>query len=351
MKMNEWLEEINRKEADILDKCMCEEKNDGVEMEEKRKLARQEQMVLEKIRKETKGYHRHFSRRAMLVFIAAAVLALGTVAVAAENGGKWLTQLLGFSQRTEQLEGGFVSINKSAECNGITITASQAIGDKNCQWIELDTNVLWSERKETYEDFDVKALAYLNGKACEDGTQYTSFYKKGEYLSIIVCLQEVENINEATIKVKVKGKRWLVQNDRDGIWKLSWKNNYKANVRTVVPKEPVEITESDGTKSLVHIDKIDISPISIRIKIHGDCVVAPELQSITFKDKSVMKIASSTGGTARETEDGKTTHFESFYSLDKFDIFNHDFPEESLKKMNLKNIDSVTIGGAKITID
>lgn len=354
MRMDEWLEEMDRKEADLLERHMDEMKSDSVKEEEEVRFARQEQMALEKIyaemNKETtdqiKGNRRHISRRAMFVLLAAAVLTIGTVAVAAENTGRWLDDFLGFSHKVDEKEDGFININKSVEHDGIRITAARSIGDKNCQWIELDTNILWTEINK-YVGWNIDVSVFFDGKVEDESRSLTTTSReKDGYLTFIAYISEVDNINHANIKLKVKGLD-SGKGKSNEVWKLSWTNNYEEKILTITPNKTIDVKDLDGTKYKTVIKKIEITPISVRICGEGEYTPLAKLESITLKDKTVLKVGNMTSSSVREEE----KKYVAFYSLNSSGMTGNTFSKESQKRMDLDNIDYITIEGTKFDVN
>lgn len=361
MRMDELLDELDQKEADLL--CIRLEqdnenkaKKERNEVSDEKRLNLQEQMVLEKIHgylekeerknlKEKAQQRGHFRKKRWVVLAVAAVFLMGTVVVAAAEPGKWLADILGFSENVEETGNGCIMINKSTKCDGITITAAQAIGDRDCQWIEIDTDIPFDNKKEEYYRFEENAVSVSTKKESTDtGGRLTKSYSKNGFLSFIIYIYDCKNVNHAKINIKL-GKLYQYEKSSKnpilvsaGQWELSWKNDYSENAVTKKTDTVIEVEEADRSKSQVTIETIEISPVSLRIsaKKKSSTIIEEtggkeiEVEEIVLKDGTILDCRQNT---ICKMKDRNLDIMVSFHDL---------------RKLNVADIDYIVMEGTKI---
>lgn len=384
MRMDELLDEIYAEEANLL-----QLENEEADMKDT--LLRQERLVLQKIREEQsenrKGENRkeedrknieienrkqkrsktveleNFSeetihkstpkrkrikKKRLFLILAAAVMMFGSVVSASRyyDLDIRLEKMVGSSNVMKDLSGGFVEVGVSDTDDNITITATQAIGDKNSQWIVLDTNIPWTVGEEGYymiadTNFD---FSKRRNQATETCGYYVEPYNNNGLVSFLVSA-EVEGINRLyvslncqTIMVEYEGgERHVVS---DGSWKLEWKNKYTGNAHTIYPMKMAEFKDDKGNSFTGLVYKIEFSPLIIRAEIVKNPMEKSntqleniEITSVTLKDGTVLPARMSQSGSSNNT------------------FLDTSISYESMGKVNLSEVETITVGGVEIELD
>lgn len=337
-----WMDEINNSEADVLENSFNEISAETA-FNEENLLKKQEELTMNKIRaeleKETQATAKHktftrFSRKKFVVLAAAAVMMFSMVAFAREND--WdieMAEMLGLSGAMEELDGGYVKLDVADRDDGITVTAAQAIGDQNFQWIQVDTDVSWNVGEEGYYMFEEVEFDFRkkNGEFLEGGTTFYSYNNNG-MVSFMLHAEGVQKVNRAKVNIKL-GKLYRYESRdaegvlvSDGAWELSWRNYYASNTIT---KYPLKL--KDG----LLIRKIEISPVSMHaeaVKTRSkelDCIT---IEQITLEDGTVIA--------CRDVSSGNSNNV----LLDNFVVY------ENWESVDLEEIKSVTINGVEVEV-
>lgn len=348
----EMLDIVNDTEAEMLDKTLAELKNKKLQRRtEKLTLKVQKKLAMDKIyaqaHREGTLKFRYPGKRRIVLLMVVFIMALGVAVSAKEND--WdiqMAEMLGLSGVMEEMEGGYIKIDVSDTSDGITVTASQAIGDQNSQWLQLDTDVLWEVGTDGYYLFETVDEYYLDKKGMQISSagEFYSFNNNG-YVSFISYRTDTEKINRAKVEISAK-MLYAYENEEDeqgtlissGKWELSWKNFYSANTITRHPYKKVTIKGEQNGEFDCIIHKIEISPISIRLaawknplsKSMEKCYL--EIDSITLKDGTVLFCPVSVAGNHGNWD------LESFLSF------------QDIGQISINNIDYITVGGEKIEI-
>lgn len=362
----EMMQDINDKEADKLEK----EFNVNRKSVNKAELEKQEKLTVDKIYAEmekemvSKGQGEeksgnksvHFGRKRLVILIVAAVMMLGMVAFAKEND--WdieMAEILGLSGVMEELDGGYVKIGVSDIADGITVTATQGIGDQNSMWVQLDTDLKWDVGEEGYYLFDVadahwyKKDWYKGYDILTGGHQMYSYNNNGT-VSFMWYFTAYEDINRARIEIilgELRAYETLADDDEgyivsDGSWKLEWENCYASNTVSVRPYKKVTAQSEDSSRKIdCVVSEIEISPVSMQVKAwkspledigrSGD-VVYLSVDSITLKDGTEIIL------------DGWSSAETSNFKMDCF------FDFDDLRSVDIGEIDYITVGGKDIQI-
>ncbi len=351
----ELMEEINDTEADMIEKNLYDLEEESVDDVS---LKRQESLVLDKIHAELGEQHlteqtskgkkaskRKINKRKFVVLVAAAVMMFSMIVYARVN--EWdieFAKLIGLNGAMEELDGGFVKIDKSVKKGDITITAVQSIGDKNNQWIQFDTDVPWTigESEEEYymfEDVDIE-LNKLFGRAEGCSAMWYCYNNNGN-VSLLLQLSE-KDINRLNVNIKLKNLYQCNDADENSedilvsgeTWEFEWKNYYSSNTITRHPKTKID----DLT-----IDTIEVTPISIRVEATGSYSESDSerlwVDEITLSDGTIIPCIEEGGG----CRDGMYMHKEYFYGENLDDY-------ENYKCIDVDEIVSVTINGEEIEI-
>lgn len=350
MKRYELWEELLPEEAELLEEPEAEISQEASDAEIERR-AGQKRMTLARIR-----HSRQAGRRWRLpVWIAAAILVMGTLVSAAEND--WdlrLAQYLGVTEAVEYLDGGYIRLETRDTCDGITVSAVQSIGDKNSQWVQIDTSLPWEyEGEEGYYMFDEYRFQVLDGRGTpvSGGAYFYSFENEGS-VSFLLYAQGYEELNRRRIDIELgtlcayepqagnEEKKVVIS---EGNWRLSWENAYPANVKTAYPFSMVEQQFDDGTEVNCLIYKVEISPISIYVKglmnpfRKGDknryAHLVMEVDSVTLKDGTVIPL-----GGYNVAGSGSGGFVDCFLSLQEYGV------------LEVDQVSAITLGGKEIRI-
>ncbi|MBO5088753.1 MAG: hypothetical protein J6C01_08760 [Lachnospiraceae bacterium] len=341
--------------------------------EEKNIWKRQENLTLDKIRiemKESKGENqdenirrelhsdksqyivksvskrRLFGKRKAVVLVATFILMIGVVGFAKEHD--WdiqMADMLGISEAMEDLDGGYVKVGVSDTADDVTITAFQLIGDKNCMWVQLDTNVPWTVGKNGYYLFgdDTMNCYHQPSRGLPGGITYSSYDNNGS-VSFMLEFSDFNDINRATVDLwfsklvmyepmeNGNEKETIIS---DGEWCLKWDNYYAANTVEKNLFKVVKLQEA-GEQLTCVIREIEVSPVSIQIK---------GMKSPTVHTSSTFEILDSV-----ILEDG--TEIECFctqsgisnFAVEGF-VSRTDFPE-----IDMTQVEYIVIAGEKIKI-
>lgn len=364
MKMDELLDEIYQKEADLL-------KIEEEEQEIEETLLRQENIVLQRIRKEQsermeqkqgvkqnyivqfpakKKNGKRIKRKKIAVILVAAVMMFGSVVSASQyyDLDIRLEKMIGSGEVMKDLPGGFVQVGVSDTDKKVTLEATQTIGDKNSQWIVLDTNIPWKAGKDGYYMFEnMNLLFYKNSQKPEPGGYSVESYNNNGFVSFFVSA-EVKDINRLSVCIECSSilEYDSLEDDAkdgrvvsDGNWKLEWKNRYTGNANITYPMEMVEIFSENGTSFSALVYKIEHSPLNIRVEMIKNPTTKSstqmeliEIASVTLKDGTIVPANVSQSGSSNNTFLHTSISF------------------ESMGKINLEEVKSIRIGGEEIEL-
>lgn len=315
-------------------------------------LKRQEKLIMDRIAQEQqlerKSNIRFFGKRKFVLLVATFILMIGMVGFGKEHD--WdiqMADMLGFSDVMEELDGGYVKVDVSDTSDKITVTASQLIGDKNCMWVQLDTDVPWTVEEGGYYLFgDSNADCYCQSTKQLTGAQTFESFNHNGYISFMWQFEDYSDINRATIEIYasqlVEYKPLENEEDEqvtnvisDGIWELKWENCYAANTINRYPFKTVTLEDGEHELDCI-IREIEISPISIQIKgwknpLDDISHTYNLLEAVKLKDGTVIPCSSSVGGVSNFT-------VEAFLSKDYVPEF------------DMTEIEYVIIGGEDIKV-
>ena len=358
----EMMQEINDKEVVRLEKELKELSMDQTIMG-KKKLQRQEKLTIDKIYEEIERSEKQedqtrrgnasmrFAGKKLVLLVAAAVMMLGMVAFAKEND--WdieMAEMLGLSGVMEELDGGYVKIGTSDNSDGIKVTATQGIGDKNSMWVQLDTDLQWDVGEEGYYIFELADAHWYRGNNMLPGAHQMYSYNNNGTVSFMWYFTAYEDINRARVEIalsELRAYETLADEDEgyivsEGSWKLEWENRYASNIVSVRPYKKVTVHSEDGTNKLdCVIREIEISPVSMQVKawksplddigtLGNMCYLS--VDSIILKDGTKL------------TLDGWSSAGTSNFGMHCFYSF------EDMQAVATDEIDYITIGGEDIKV-
>ena len=345
MKKDEFLyeimDEVTVEEAEMLDRLVAREEKSFfgcLGRKEKKEWKKMKSLTMDKINGQMKEERISkvslFGRRRMVLLAAVLVMMLGIATVAKEKD--WdieMAERIGFSGAMENLEGGYVRIDKSVTKDDITITAVQSIGSQNCQWIQFDTNVPWETGEEGYYVFEDMSIDITTkrGKNIGYGAGLYSYDNNG-YVSFMLDVSGYEKINRANMHISL-GRLKQYENEyleggillSEGLWEFEWKNYYAANTIT---KHPYAVVDN------LLIYKTELSPISIHLEAVG--LPSQEhdyltVESVTLQDGTTVA--------CQEATNHGCTNKTFYHNLNLFE-----------QSIDLEKIQSVTVNGKEITL-
>ena len=301
--------------------------------------------------KKQRGYG--LFRKRSIVFIAVAVMIFGSFMYAKEVD--WdikMAEMLGLSSVMQEMGGGYVRIDESEKGEEVCVTATQAIGDQNSQWIQIDTDLHWQVGEGGYYLFDDVDLSITkkenSGRRKDNGCTIYSFNHNG-LVSFIFYIENCKKINRSYVDMKLTGiRQYQTADDEEGkqicsgCWNLKWKNSYVGNSITIHPFQWVSVKAEDGTDFHCLIHKLEITPVSLRIEGWKNPKEGKTetgfltVDSVTMKDGTVIVVDGFASGGNHDN-----LFVDAFLSFESI---------EGLKDLNLQDIDSVTVGGEKISV-
>ena len=293
-------------------------------------------------------------RKKWFVLAAAAVLVLGLgLTSAAKN--EWDISLLNFMGLSEadtlQLEGGEVQIDKSSSSNGITVTATTSIGDKNSAYVRIETDYVLPDTFNFETDYimpDNFSVTISDGADHNTKDYATTFmyYAENGKLCYLFSISNCENLNKSRIQLEMKNlylRHDLHNAEADaneellceGTWTLDWTYHYKSNAKVYRLLKPFE---NNGVT--YYLTQVEITPISIRMEAFrmpsdrsqtrpGDLI-----QKITYNDGTSLEITEDSSGGMRNG-----MFIDSFVDTQKMgDV------------IRTKEVKSITISGTEIPL-
>lgn len=319
------MDEMSMEESMLLDEVVLEDVT-SMEMHQRKvehnTLKRQKNLTMAKITQEQKKEQntniRLFSKRRIVLLVATFVLMIGMVSFAKEQD--WdiqMADMLGLSEAMEELDGGYVKVGVSDTSDDITVIVSQLIGDKNCMWVQLDTDVPWTVEEGGYYLFeDSSGDCYHRSDKLLTGAQTFQSFNNDGYISFMWQFEDYSDINRATIELHInqlveykpledeEGEE-VANVISEGAWELKWENYYAANTITRYPLK--KVTLQDGVTAInCVIREVEVSPISIQIKgwkSPWDDISHTHnlLEAVKLKDGTVISCDSSVGGVSNFT--------------------------------------------------
>ncbi|MBQ9984614.1 MAG: hypothetical protein IJP29_08490 [Lachnospiraceae bacterium] len=344
---NTW----KRQENLIMDKIRTEIKASRAEVNKKNTKRETHSDMLEQVTKPVSKC-RLFGKHKAVVLVAAFVLVLGMVGFAKERD--WdieMADMLGLSAVMEELDGGYVKIGASDKSDGITITATQGIGDKNSMWVQLDTDLSWDVGEDGYYVFEVSDGHWYKGTNFLTGGHQMYSYNNNGKVSFIWYFMGYEDINRARNEVylsEIRAYETLEDEDEGyivstGSWEFEWENCYAPNTVVVRPYKTVTMQSERSSNTMdCFVTEIEISPVSMwavawkspfeRFETSDD-IVYLSVDSITLTD-----------GTTIMLDNGFTTAGTNNFQADCFLNF------DDLQSVNVDEIDYITMGGEDIQV-
>lgn len=302
-------------------------------------------MTMDKIKNssnQSKSKGKIISLKKTVAIILASVLMISTLSFATDyfSFDTQLANLLNINGKNEYLiNGSGANINKSAEFNGLKITATQVISDKNSLYIilKLKTKDEFSHSFKSFNEFNFEVKS--NG-AYRPSSSATFKPIKSEdddpHTSTLLITMEQEDINNSDIRLtfndfgyspynKAKGEYGDFVTLIKGNWTLKFKLNCKDTSKTYVINKSYKINNRT-----VRIKTVTLSPLSVRIKSNGK--YNEFISKVTMKD-----------GTEYSGNDFFISNTSS-YSTIGMDLFGRSESYASFSKiLNPKDIKSITI--------
>lgn len=343
MRNAEYLDKLNREESDLIPETDFES-------------SRVKRKVSEKLQRRPK------KRKYRALLIAAVLVCLfGAVTAAAEGAGDvQFAKFLGLSYVMESLDGGYMQINESCRSGGITVTVSKSIGDKYSQWIKVDTDIPWEAEENQYYIFsDFGFYVYRapltvrveNGRLegagqslvrpCSGGSHLWAF-ENGGSVSFMIYAMDYDNLSSSIVEVSAED---ITLYDEDGTevktyqgsFSFMWRNCYEENVRKA-ETGTVTAEDADGRKVRVNINKLEISPVSVRVlgRVNSKEYTQLEIDYCILKDGSRIE-----GPENTVSGHGTFGRAEWFFSLEN---------QVRDGTVNGNDIDAVVINGKKFTV-
>lgn len=317
---------------------------------------RLEDKIMTAINEESKIIsYRKPRRKKWLLLASAAVLVLGLgLTSAAKN--EWDISLLNFMGLSEadtlQLEGGEVQIDKTSTSNGITVTATTSIGDKNSAYIRIETDYVLPDTfnlETDYimpENFSVTISDGADHNTKDYATTFMYYAENGK-LCYLFSISNCENLNKSRIQLEIKNlylyhdlhNPEVDANEEllcEGTWSLDWTYQYKSNAEVYHLLKPFE---NNGVN--YYLTKVEITPISIRIEAFRK----PSDRSKAHPEGLIQKITYS-DGTSLEIKGSSSSGIRNGMFIDDF-IDTHMLGEV----IRTKDVKSITISGIEIPLN
>lgn len=337
--------ELTENEAQMLDEFI--EKETAADEVWDDTFTRQRQMVFEKIHteKNSKRKTRRTSKKLYVVLAAAVILLLGTMSFAIERYDLdvHMAETLGLSNVMPLLPDGSIYIGVSDTNAGITLTATETVGDKFNQWIKIETNIPWKEGTEYYYFDHTSNHAYQTDSIAENGGYVFYSYEDDGMVAFMQNFVQYDAINRSHIELELEN---LMECNAygetlyaEGTWTLSWDNYYAANTKAIYPMKLITAENKQGEKLKVLIYHVEISPVSIHLNA---IALDPQrradthtlsVESLTLKDGTVISCENTGGGGCGNGQ-----------VLDKYISF------EEVELKNLSEVEYITVGGRDIKL-
>ena len=302
-------------------------------------------MTMDKIKNssnQSKSKGKIISLKKTVAIILASVLMISTLSFAADyfSFDTQLVNLLNINKENEYLiNGSGANIDKSVEFNGVKITATQVISDKNSLYIilKLKTKDEFSHSFKSFNEFNFEVKSNGDYRPSSSATFKTI---KSEYddphTSTLLITMEQEDMNNSDIRLifkdfgyspynKAKGEYGDFVTLIKGSWTLKFKLNCKDTSKTYVINKSYKVDNRT-----VRVKTVTLSPLSVRIKSNGK--YNKFISKVTMKD-----------GTEYSGDDFFISNTSS-YSTIGMDLFGRSESYASFSKiLNPKDIKSITI--------
>lgn len=218
------------------------------------------QRAMTKINGDTSSKKRGMRKRTFVVMLAAVIMIMGTFTFGAERD--WdirFAEHIGLGDVMTDLPGGWKAIDASQTSGSVTLTVSQAIGDKNSQWVQIDSSLPWEGADAAWETFDTLDLHVYDGSGIITGASSTEVFSNDGNLSFLIYMVGYEGIHRAEMV--------LTANTFSGeTFTIKWQNYYAANAETTRPFKKVILHEEDRIDLPCIITKIEVTPVSLNLK-------------------------------------------------------------------------------------
>ena len=302
-------------------------------------------MTMDKIKNssnQSKSKGKIISLKKTVAIILASVLMISTLSFAADyfSFDTQLANLLNINKENEYLiNGSGANIDKSVEFNGVKITATQVISDKNSLYIilKLKTKDEFSHSFKSFNEFNFEVKSNGDYRPSSSATFKTIKSEDDDpHTSTLLITMEQEDINNSDIRLafndfgyspynKAKGEYGNFVTLIKGSWTLKFKLNCKDTSKTYAINKSYKV----GNKT-IRVKTVTLSPLSVRIKINGK--YNHFISKVTMKD-----------GTEYSGNDFFISNTSS-YSTIGMDLFGRSESYASFSKiLNPKDIKSITI--------
>lgn len=302
-------------------------------------------MTMDKIKNssnQSKSKWKIISLKKTVAIILASVLMISTLSFAADyfSFDTQLVNLLNINKENEYLiNGSGANIDKSVEFNGVKITATQVISDKNSLYIilKLKTKDEFSHSFKSFNEFNFEVKSNGDYRPSSSATFKTIKSEDDDpHTSTLLITMEQEDINNSDIRLifkdfgyspynKAKGEYGDFVTLIKGSWTLKFKLNCKDTSKTYVINKSYKVDNRT-----VRVKTVTLSPLSVRIKSNGK--YNKFISKVTMKD-----------GTEYSGDDFFISNTSS-YSTIGMDLFGRSESYASFSKiLNPKDIKSITI--------
>lgn len=302
-------------------------------------------MTMDKIKNssnQSKSKGKIISLKKTVAIILASVLMISTLSFAADyfSFDTQLVNLLNINKENEYLiNGSGANIDKSVEFNGVKITATQVISDKNSLYIilKLKTKDEFSHSFKSFNEFNFEVKSNGDYRPSSSATFKTIKSEDDDpHTSTLLITMEQEDINNSDIRLifkdfgyspynKAKGEYGDFVTLIKGSWTLKFKLNCKDTSKTYVINKSYKVDNRT-----VRVKTVTLSPLSVRIKSNRK--YNKFISKVTMKD-----------GTEYSGDDFFISNTSS-YSTIGMDLFGRSESYASFSKiLNLKDIKSITI--------
>ena len=254
-------------------------------------------MTMDKIKNssnQSKSKGKIISLKKTVAIILASVLMISTLSFAADyfSFDTQLVNLLNINKENEYLiNGSGANIDKSVEFNGVKITATQVISDKNSLYIilKLKTKDEFSHSFKSFNEFNFEVKSNGDYRPSSSATFKTIKSEDDDpHTSTLLITMEQEDINNSDIRLifkdfgyspynKAKGEYGDFVTLIKGSWTLKFKLNCKDTSKTYVINKSYKVDNRT-----VRVKTVTLSPLSVRIKSNGK--YNKFISKVTMKD-------------------------------------------------------------------
>ncbi|WP_455543573.1 DUF4179 domain-containing protein [Intestinibacter sp.] len=301
-------------------------------------------MTMDKIKNssdDSKKYSKRISSKKIITVILASVLMISTLSFAADyfSFDVRLQNLLSINDENYNLiNNSGANLNKSVKSNGVAVTATQLIGDKNSLYVllKVTTDKKFEQPVKMFEEGTFEVKSKNNYIPCTSSSfQHVSDDDNDTQTSTFLATIEQEDISKGDIRLTFENFGYLpYDSDKDeyesfvklidGKWTLELELNYKDTSNTYIINKTYNLKNSK-----VRVKTITISPLSVRIKSNGK--YNKFISKVTMKDKTEY------------SGDFFITNTSSYSTIGR-DLFGRSESYASFSKvLNPKDIKSITI--------